>query len=114
MGAGISGIACDRDTGSVSPQGRTGLGDIPESCISLVLAYLDPPEICKLARVNRAFHGGSSADFVWESKLPSNYRFLVRRVLGVNPDDLSKKEVYSRLCQASCFDGGTKVNNSVC
>lgn len=108
MGAGISGFASDRDAVCVSPQWKTGLGDIPESCISLILASLDPPEICKLARVNRAFRRASSVDFVWESKLPSNYRFLVRRVLGENPDRLSKKEVYSRLCRVSCFDGGTK------
>lgn len=114
MGAGISRISSDTDDGRISPRWRTGLGDIPESCVSLILASLDPPEICKLARVSRAFHGASSADFVWESKLPSNYRFLVRRILGENPDDLSKKEAYSRLCQASCFDGGTKVNKSVC
>ncbi|XP_010061349.2 F-box protein PP2-A13 [Eucalyptus grandis] len=109
MGAGISGIASDRDTECVSPRWSTKLGDVPESCISLILASLDPPEICKLARVNRAFHAASLADFVWESKLPSNYRFLVRRVLGEDPDLLSKKEVYSRLCQASCFDDGNEV-----
>ena len=52
----------------------------------------------------------SSADFVWESKLPSNYRFLVKKVLGEDPTKLSKKEIYARLCRANSFDGGHKVS----
>lgn len=90
-------------------QSRPGLGDLPESCVALVLSYLDPPEICKLARLNRAFRGASWADFVWESKLPSNYQVLFRKVFGELPGDLGKRGIYERLCQANTFDGGTKV-----
>ncbi|OMO97916.1 Phloem protein 2-like protein [Corchorus olitorius] len=102
MGAGVSSLADDQQ------RGFPGLGDVPESCISSIYMYLDPPEICKLAGLNRAFHGASLADFVWEIKLPSNYRFLVKKVLGQNPESLSKKEIYARLCCPNRFDGGTK------
>ncbi|OMO86006.1 Phloem protein 2-like protein [Corchorus capsularis] len=102
MGAGVSSLADDQQ------RGFPGLGDVPESCISSIYMYLDPPEICKLAGLNRAFHGASLADFVWETKLPSNYRFLIMKVLGQNPESLNKKEIYARLCCPNRFDGGTK------
>jgi len=33
-----------------------------------------------MARLNRAFHGASSADFVWESKLPANYPQILDKI----------------------------------
>lgn len=105
MGANFSGCLSDSDV-SVRPR----LGDIPESCVALVLLYLDPPEICKLARLNRAFRGASSADFIWESKLPSNYKFIVKQVLrDASVMELGKKkDVYATLCRPNLFDNGTK------
>ncbi|CAI0463361.1 unnamed protein product [Linum tenue] len=98
MGAGFSDLL-DRD------DGRTTLGDVPESCAASILVCLDPPEICRLAGLNRAFRGASWADFVWETKLPSNYKFLVEKVLGdkTTPEKSSRKEIYSRLCAPNCF-----------
>lgn len=96
-------------SGSSSLQSKPSLGDLPESCVALVLGYLDPPEICKLARLNRAFRGASWADFVWESKLPYNYQVLVTKVFGELPGDLGKREIYARLCRTNTFDGDTKV-----
>lgn len=95
-----------------SSSNSSSFEDIPENCISIVLTYLDPPEICNLARVNRAFRAASSADFVWESKLPSNYFFLLRRVLNVcyNHDlQFSKKEIFAMLTRPNLFDHATKV-----
>ncbi|XP_020540818.1 F-box protein PP2-A13 isoform X2 [Jatropha curcas] len=100
MGSGLSGLASENNGPS--------LGDVPESCVSSILMYLDPPEICKLAGLNRTFHGASSADLVWETKLPSNYKFLVNQVLQESLVSLAKKQIYARLCQPNCFDGGTK------
>ncbi|KAF7847698.1 hypothetical protein BT93_L2713 [Corymbia citriodora subsp. variegata] len=77
----------------------TSLGDLPESCVSSILAYLEPylepTDICRMGRLNRAFRGVSWADFVLGAG----------RVVG---DGLSKREIYTRLCQANVFDGGTK------
>lgn len=113
MGAGFSAffsgqIWCPGLHGSLSSQSKPSLGDLPESCVALLLGYLDPPQICKLARLNRAFRGASLADFVWESKLPSNYEALVRKVLGELPENLGKREIYARLCRANSLDAGTK------
>ena len=110
MGAGISSTARRDDGGSLSPS-RPGLGDIPESCISSLLMNLDPPDICQLARVNRAFHRASSADFVWESKLPPSYKFLANKVLGEESiAAMTKKDIYTKLCLPNRFDGGTIVS----
>ncbi|GFZ01264.1 phloem protein 2-A12 [Actinidia rufa] len=90
------------------PPSEPGLGDLPEGCVASVLVHLDPPEICRLALLNRAFRGASSADFVWESKLPPNCESVVRRVFDDFPSSLCKRDIYSRLCRQNSFDGDTK------
>ncbi|XP_052183597.1 F-box protein PP2-A13 [Diospyros lotus] len=107
MGAGFSGFVAEGSGGDQTPW-KQGLGEMPESCVALVLAHLDPPQICKMALVNRAFRLASSADFVWESKLPENYRSLAQMLLDGSPDQLAKKDIYARLCRPNRFDGGTK------
>lgn len=104
MGAGISSSAAE---GAAGP--GPGLGDIPEGCVASVLVHLSPTEICGLARLSRTFRGAASADFVWESKLPENYRYLVEKLFGEIPADLGKKDIYARLCRPIPFDRGTKV-----
>ncbi|PWA99948.1 F-box domain, cyclin-like protein [Artemisia annua] len=86
------------------------LGDIPESCVALVLSYLDPLEICKLARLNRSFRAASSADFIWDDKLPNNYKDLVHGydVLKKSKDLAGKCEIYKRLARPVKFDHGNK------
>ncbi|XP_058085348.1 F-box protein PP2-A13-like [Magnolia sinica] len=110
MGAGISTFSPPQSSeGCSSSRLKTGLDDIPESCIASVLVHLSPTEICSLARLSRSFRGAASADFVWELKLPKNYRYLVQKLFDEIPADLSKKEIYARLCRPNLFDGGTKV-----
>ncbi|KAE8701005.1 F-box protein PP2-A15 [Hibiscus syriacus] len=111
MGANLSAAAAERDgAGPAGPPSRPRLGDIPESCAALILAQLSPPEICKLARLNRSFRSASLADFIWESKLPSVYKFIVEKVLLADTSlrNLQKKELYASLCRPNPFDGGTK------
>jgi len=111
MGANFSSCVCDGDGDCSSMRPR--LGDIPESCVALVLMYLDPPDICKLARLNRAFRDASFADFVWESKLPLNYEFIMGKALEDDTTssgaELGKRDIYARLCKPNLFDNGTKV-----
>ncbi|WCJ23148.1 F-box protein PP2-A13 [Euphorbia peplus] len=86
-------------------------GDIPENCVSSILMHLDPVEICKFATLNRAFHGASSADFIWESKMPFNYRFMLDNLLDdkqLSMPNSGKKDLYSRLSQPNSFHAGTK------
>ncbi|KAJ0261754.1 F-box protein PP2-A14 [Hirschfeldia incana] len=110
MGAASSSLA-----GSEAYDGKLcGLEDVPENCITAMFMYMEPPEICILARVNRSFHRASRSDTVWEHKLPLNYKFLVRRILedqqvGEKDKVISRtKEIYARLCRPNLFDAGTK------
>ncbi|ESQ43315.1 hypothetical protein EUTSA_v10014258mg [Eutrema salsugineum] len=91
------------------------LEDVPENCITAMFMYMEPPEICLLARVNRSFHRASRSDTVWEHKLPRNYKFLIRRILQGQQEDgeiekliIRKKEIYAKLCRPNLFDAGTK------
>ncbi|CAK9319033.1 unnamed protein product [Citrullus colocynthis] len=91
----------------------SGLEDMPENCVALVLMHMDPPEICKLAGVNRLFRDAASADFIWESKLPSNYQFLMDKAFEFDEKEkamvnLRKKDVYSRLCRRNPLNGVSK------
>ena len=112
------------NSGEKSSVSRRKLEDIPESCIAMVLGYLDPPEICRLARINRAFRDASSADFIWVNKLPTNYSFIIHKLSDKYKDDyedinshssddkmvgLTKKNVFARLSRPNLFDSGTKV-----
>ncbi|CAN6211519.1 unnamed protein product [Urochloa humidicola] len=101
-------------------EGTTVLGDLPENCVAEVLLRLDPPEICRMARLSRTFRGAASGDGVWESKLPRNHaRLLAVAAAGdggerqaaaaeLEAERLPKKEVYARLCRRNRFDGGKK------
>lgn len=108
MGTGVSQLFTRADV-STAPSAEPSLGDLPESCVASVLENMDPQEICRLALLNRAFRGASSADFVWESKLPSNYDSLIQRLFDDFPSNLCKRDMYSLLCRSNSFDGGTKV-----
>ncbi|KAL4018757.1 hypothetical protein IC575_022377 [Cucumis melo] len=106
MGASFAKVSTNLPPSSSS---TSSLEDIPENCISIVFMYLDPPEICNLASLNHAFRSSSSADFVWESKLPSNYIFLLHRVLQLQQLTAHpKKEIFATLTRPSLFDHATK------
>ncbi|KAF6154432.1 hypothetical protein GIB67_028324 [Kingdonia uniflora] len=103
-----SGNGNDRGGRRGCPPLKPSLGEVPESCVALVLMHLDPQEICRLSRVNRSFCGASSADFIWESKLPSNYRYLMEKLFDGVSRDLCKKEIYAMLSRPNSFDDGAK------
>ncbi|KAA8516645.1 hypothetical protein F0562_016849 [Nyssa sinensis] len=93
-----------------SATGGPGLGDIPESCVACVFLYLTPPEICNLARLNRAFRGAASSDAVWASKLPPNYKNLLDLMPPERYQNLSKKDIFSLLSRSVTFDDGNKAS----
>ncbi|XP_076921181.1 F-box protein PP2-A12-like [Bidens hawaiensis] len=113
MGSGFSSFLVICSTTSSSPA-ETGLGDLPESVVGSVLVHLNPQQICRIAPINRAFRGASSADFVWESKLPENYNSIVSWISKNNNNNdklssnLCKKDIYARLSQPNSIDGDTK------
>ncbi|KAL2514290.1 F-box protein PP2-A15 [Forsythia ovata] len=106
MGASLS-LLTEHGSGNGCPS----LGDIPESCVACVFLYLTPPEICNLARLNRAFRGAASSDAVWEAKLPSNYHNLLDLLPRTDGDahhKLSKKAIFAILSRPHPFDDGNK------
>ncbi|XP_027937182.1 F-box protein PP2-A15-like isoform X2 [Vigna unguiculata] len=102
MGTSLSSLGASGST--IGP----GLGDIPESCVACVFLYLTPPEICNLARLNRAFRGAASSDSVWEAKLPRNYQDLLDLVPPERHRNLSKKDIFALLARPLPFDDGHK------
>ncbi|KAL2323151.1 hypothetical protein Fmac_027530 [Flemingia macrophylla] len=109
MGASLSTLGAKGSGLGLSP----GLGDIPESCVACVFLYLTPPEICNLARLNRAFRGAASSDSVWEAKLPRNYEDLLHLVPPDRHRNLSKKDIYALLSRPVPFDLGHKVGAAI-
>jgi len=107
MGASLSSVGAN---GSII---GPGLGDIPECCVACVFLYLTPPEICNLARLNRAFRGAASSDSVWEAKLPRNYQDLLDLVPPERHGNLSKKDIFALLSRPLPFDHGQKVGGAL-
>ncbi|KAF8698449.1 hypothetical protein HU200_035189 [Digitaria exilis] len=114
MGAWVSGLlGADGAAEAAAGPAAVGLGDLPELCAAQVLLRLDPPEICRLAGLNHAFRGAAGADFVWEAKLPENYRYLMEFV-GSGEEGrrrrrrAGKKEIYARLSKPVPFGDGQK------
>lgn len=105
MGASLSNLTEGANGSAIGP----GLGDIPESCVACVFMYLTPPEICNLARLNRAFRGAASSDWVWEKKLPPNYQDLLDLLPPERYHNLSKKDIFALLSRSVPFDDGNKV-----
>lgn len=103
MGASLSNLT-EAGNGAAGPS----LGDIPESCVACVFLYLSPPEICNLARLNRAFRGAASSDGVWVSKLPPNYQDLLALFPPERFQNLSKKDIFALLSRPVPFADGNK------
>ncbi|RWW90491.1 hypothetical protein BHE74_00000435 [Ensete ventricosum] len=113
MGAGMS--SSDSGPEGVSG-GPTGLGTLPEGCVAEIMLRLEPAEICRLARLCRTFCGAASADLVWETKLPRNYRYLLGKASGVDNSEgrrLSKKEIFALLCRRNALGGANMVRGEV-
>ncbi|CAN8254077.1 unnamed protein product [Cochlearia groenlandica] len=109
MGANISAVSPEFDRNGENYSAKPRLVDLPENCVALIMMKLDPPEICRLALLNSVFRRASSADFIWESKLPSNYKVIAQKVFDeITLRKLVKKDLYAKLTRPNLFDGGTK------
>ncbi|KAM1059596.1 hypothetical protein TB1_023646 [Malus domestica] len=97
MGASFSSVSKSENPVAVlCLPSKPGLGDLLESCVVLILGYLDPLEIYKLANLNQAFRSASWADFIWESKLPSNYQTIMGKVFGDGLENVGKRDEAQR------------------
>jgi len=86
---------------------ETGLPDLPESCISAILSFTTPRDICRLSVVSKLFKSVAYSDFLWNKFLPKECSQIVSRA-GL-PISTSKRELYARLVNSILIDGGTKM-----
>eukprot|EP01018_Ginkgo_biloba_P018037 Gb_39361 [translate_table: standard] len=106
MGANLSRVYEGEEESPLTP--HPGLADIPENCIACIFRHLSPLDICKLARLNRAFKGAASCDLVWSQKLPACYQEMLAESPIPRDRSLGKKEIYAHLCRPISLDDGTK------
>jgi len=88
-------------------KGLMGLGELPESCISLIVGLTTPGDVCRLSAVSQTFRLAGNSDSVWEKMLPVQYRHLLAR-LDTPLHFSSKRELYFALCHPNLIDGRTK------
>ncbi|XP_074577717.1 putative F-box protein PP2-B12 [Curcuma longa] len=82
-----------------------GLSKLPEECVSYMLSFTSPCDICRLSLVSKSFLAAAQTDLLWESFLPSDVAEILSR--AAHPVDYSsKKELYFRLCQPLLVDDG--------
>ena len=62
MGLVFSSLPAKWNGSTIAPAKPT-LGDFPEICVALILEYMDPPQIWKLAKLTWAFCGASWVAF---------------------------------------------------
>jgi len=87
--------------------GLGNLGNLPESCISIILGLTTPRDVCRLSAVSHTFRLAGNSDWVWEKMLPIQYRHLLERL--DSPLQLSsKKELYLTLCHPQLIDCSKK------
>eukprot|EP01018_Ginkgo_biloba_P009133 Gb_37181 [translate_table: standard] len=88
-------------------QQQTCFQDLPESCISPILSFTTPKDVCSLAAVSRIFRAAANSDGVWQTMLPPRYLNILSA--AVSPLVFSsKKELYFLLCDSILIDNGTK------
>lgn len=82
--------------------------DLPESCISAILSFTTPRDVCRLAAVCKLFRSAAYSDSVWNKFLPPQcYEILPGAVIPIQYG--SKRELYFRLCDSILIDGGRKI-----
>ncbi|XP_074576783.1 F-box protein At2g02240-like isoform X2 [Curcuma longa] len=82
-----------------------GFSMLPEECISYVLSFTSPCDICRLSLVSKSFFAAAQSDLLWESFLPPDIAEILSR--ATHPVDCSsRKELYFRLCQPLLVDEG--------
>jgi hypothetical protein len=88
--------------------GTTGLGDLPESCIALILRLTAPRDVARLACVSPAFRAAADWDMVWESRLPVDLEAILAQATNAPPRPCSKTKLYDFLCNRVLLKNGTE------
>ncbi|THG23912.1 putative F-box protein PP2-B12 [Camellia sinensis] len=72
---------------------------LPEGCISAILSFTSPLDVCRSSTLSWGFKLASDSDTIWEKFLPSDYREIISR--SASPVVFhSKKQLYFTLCDS--------------
>ncbi|MQM23277.1 hypothetical protein Taro_056341 [Colocasia esculenta] len=84
------------------------LESLPGECISLILSFTSPRDVCRASAVSSAFRSPANSDLVWDRFLPRDWEGILGRCSSDPVPFSSRKELYFRLCDSVPIDDGTK------
>ncbi|MCO5597513.1 hypothetical protein L7F22_051591 [Adiantum nelumboides] len=81
---------------------------LPQDCLSLILSWTSPLDICRLACVSRSFAQAARSNVTWQNLLPSDYPNILR--FSKPPtrlrDATDKREIFQWLAHAIVLVSG--------
>ncbi|KDP23436.1 hypothetical protein JCGZ_23269 [Jatropha curcas] len=83
------------------------LNRLPEDCVSTILSFTSPIDVCRSSLVSSSFQLVADSDSVWENLLPSDYKDIVSSSI-VPLKFSSKKDLFLCLCNPIFIDDGRK------
>ncbi|PIA34410.1 hypothetical protein AQUCO_03800193v1 [Aquilegia coerulea] len=88
------------------PNNKWDISVLPEGCISTILSFTSPQDVCVLSLVSMIFKSAGYSDVLWEKFLPSDYKDVIINNFS------SKKELYFHLCDNPLllFEGNMSLN----
>ncbi|KAL0685201.1 hypothetical protein Bca4012_052049 [Brassica carinata] len=84
--------------------GPSPFDDLPEDCISNIVAFTSPRNACVSSSVSKTFESAARSDSVWEKFLPLDYTSLAPASRAFS----SKRELYFALCDHFLIEDGKK------
>ncbi|KAK9664824.1 hypothetical protein RND81_14G071200 [Saponaria officinalis] len=87
------------------------LNKLPNDCVTAILSYTSPRDICRSAVACSELRQAAGSDFVWESFLPSDYSEIISRAHPSVVKFGSKKDLFFLLCNSLLIDHGKKIFN---
>ncbi|CAM8890446.1 hypothetical protein QQ045_024531 [Rhodiola kirilowii] len=88
---------------------ETKLEELPEGCISEIISWTSPLDVCRSTILAKLFKSAADSNSVWERFLPLDYQDIISRSTTPSLFFLSKKDLYFSLCHHPILvDLGTK------
>ncbi|XP_004138901.1 F-box protein PP2-B10 [Cucumis sativus] len=83
---------------------------LPEGCVSHILSFTSPQDVCRSASVSSTFRSAADSDALWDRFLPPDYADEISHALShLFPPFSSKKQLYLHLCRFPVLiHGGAK------
>ncbi|CAI9768949.1 unnamed protein product [Fraxinus pennsylvanica] len=86
----------------------TRLYDLPEDCLSHVIGFTSPRDVCRFMLASTVFCNSVESDLVWDKFLPCDYLDIISKL--VSPVEFSsKRDLFFQLSTPLLIDGGNKT-----